>query len=148
MEKKKPVITGDLGAIMDSDGKLNESILNFDKEIDQQEKVEQEANLEVIKSRQDKAKLLIKKFSKPIIATLEDIEFVLKPITVALWDEIDGDKESVKAQTIVVRESLISPKLDEHEFNGLPGGLKLKLFLILIQDFFLTAGKVKRKSIS
>jgi len=127
---------------------LPKNILEMEKEMSEEEKKIEEENLKTIADRNAKARQIIKKFSQPIIIELDDIEFKLKPITVSLWDEVEGDKESPAIRTKVVKDSLISPELSDEEFNTLPGGLKYKLYMLLLQDFFLMAGRVKIKPAS
>ena len=122
-----------------------DSIAQMDKEIAEEEKKEQEQNLKDIKDRNTKARIIIQRFSQPIECELDDIVFMLKPISVGSWDTTEGKKEDPAFQSKVVRDSLLSPELSEEEFGLLPAGLKYKLFMFLLQDFFLTAGKVKRK---
>jgi hypothetical protein len=124
------------------------SMEKMEKEFAEEEKAEQEANLKQIKERNDKARTIIKQFSEPIITELDGIEFMLKPISVATWDLVEGNKEDPSSQSTVVRQSLLSPKLSDEEFKLLPAGLKYRLFMFLLQDFFLIAGRVTRKDSS
>ncbi len=125
---------------------IPDSIKKMEKEMQEEEKKAEETNLEEVKDRNKKARLIIQRFSEPIETELDDIIFMLKPITVAVWDMVEGDKEDPSAQTIVVRECLLSPELSDAEFNLLPAGLKYRLFMFLLQDFFLMAGRVVRKN--
>jgi len=71
---------------------------------------------------------------------------MLKPISVGSWNITEGDREDPKFQSTIVQNSLLSPELSKTEFTLLPAGLIYKLFMYLLQDFFLTAGKVTRKN--
>lgn len=125
---------------------IPESIAKMDKELFEEDKKAQEQNIKDIQDRNSKARIIIQKFSQPIECELDDIIFMLKPISVGSWDTTEGDKEDPSFQSTIVRNSLLSPELSEKEFNLLPAGLKYKLFMFLLQDFFLIAGKVKRKN--
>jgi len=121
------------------------SMEEMNKEFEEEDKKEKDENLKVIKDRNSKARMIIKRLSEPIECELEDILFTLKPISVSSWDTSEGDKDDPAFQSSIVRNSLVSPELSEKEFNLLPAGLKYKLFMFLLQDFFSTAGKVIRK---
>jgi len=125
---------------------VSDSIKEMEKEMVEVDKKAEEANLEVIKERNKKARIIIQRFNEPFEAEIDDIIFMLKPISVASWDKIEGDREDPKAQSEVVRDCLLSPELSEEEFKQLPAGIKYKLFMFLLQDFFLIAGKVTRKT--
>ncbi len=125
---------------------VNDSIKEMEKEMAVQEKKDADANLEQIKERNKKARIIIQRFNTPIEAEVDDIVFMLKPISVSSWDRIEGDRENPSAQSEVVRDCLLSPELSEEEFKLLPAGIKYKLFMFLLQDFFLIAGKVQRKA--
>lgn len=136
MEEKKPAFNFN----------IPDSIKEMDKEIEAEDKRIQEQNLKEIKNRNEKARIIIQRFSEPIECELDGIIFMLKPISVGSWDTTEGDKEEPAFQSKIVRDSLLSPELSEKEFDLLPAGLKYKLFMFLLQDFFLLAGKVKRNN--
>lgn len=140
MEKESP--------IFNFSEEIPDSIKTMEQEMVKEDKEREEENLKIIQERNEKARLLIKKFSEPLVMELDDIEFKIKPITVALWDEVQGNKDDIAVRSKVVRESLITPELSEEEFNLLPAGLKYKLFMVLLQNFFLIAGRVKMKTTS
>jgi len=122
-----------------------DSVKEMEAEMIAEDKAVEEANLEKIKDRNSKARMIIRKFSEPIECELDDIVFTLKPITVGSWDIAEGDREDPKFHSMIVKDSLVSPELSDDEFKLLPAGLKYKLFMILLQDFFSIAGKVERK---
>lgn len=124
---------------------IPDSVKEMEEEMRAEDKKAEEANLEQIKDRNSKARIIIQRFSQPIECELDDIIFMLKPISVGSWDLAEGKKDEPLFQSMIVRDSLISPDLSDEEFKLLPAGLKYKLFMILLQDFFSTAGKVKRK---
>ncbi len=127
---------------------MPQSIKDMEQELAEEEKQQQEDNLKQIQERNNKARALLKKVTEPLVVEYVGIEFRLSSISVASWDEIQGDKDSPSARSIVVRNSMLSPELSDEEFKLLPAGLKYKLFMYLLQDFFLIAGKVIMKDTS
>lgn len=123
---------------------IPESIKQMEKEMAKDDIKAEKANLEKIKDKNKKAMDILKKLSKPIVAKIEDIVFTLNPITVAIWDFVEGNKDDPASQTIIVRECLQSPELSEKEFDILPAAIKYKLFMYLLQDFFSMAAKMER----
>lgn len=78
----------------------------------------------------------------PIVRLVEGIEFVLRPISVKDWLSIGGDNSTVVNQFKLVRNCIISPTLSEHQYNQMPAPISQSLYLFLMQNFFLIAGKV------
>jgi len=132
------------------DNKFNftvpDSVKEMEAELLQEELEAKEANLKLIKDKNKKARSILKKLSEPIEAEIEDIVFTLSPISVSVWDMVEGKKDDPASQTIVVRECLLSPDLSDEEFNLLPAAIKYKLFMYLLQSFFSMAAKMERKS--
>lgn len=128
---------------------MPDSIKQMEAEMKAEDVAVEKANLDKIKERNSKARIIIQKFSEPIQCEIDDIVFMVKPISVGSWDMAseEGDtKENPIFQSRIVRDCLISPELSNEEFNLLPAGLKYKLFIFLLQDFFLIAGKMTRKN--
>ena len=127
---------------------MPDSIKQMEAEMAEDDKVQETANLDLIKERNTKARNILKKFSEPIECEIDDIIFMVKPITVGVWDlaSAEGDREDPVFQSKVVKECLVAPELSSEEFNLLPAGLKYKLFMFLLQNFFLIAGKVKKRN--
>lgn len=133
-------------------GNLPNNIVEMEKELLKEEKKEQEEKLKTIRDRNKKARSIIEKLSKPIEVEIDDIVFTLKPVSVYAWDMAHGNgddkytREDPEFQSTVVKECIVSPSLSDEEFKLLPAGLKYKLFMYLLRDFFSIAGKAIKKN--
>jgi len=112
--------------------------------LDDEMEEEAKKQIEDLQAKNDIAKDIIKKLTRKITAEVEGINWVMRPISVAVWDEVEGAEDDIKKQSYVVRKSLEYPEFNETQFGLIDAGIKYKLYMILLQDFFLMAGKIKR----
>jgi len=87
-------------------------------------------------------KELSKRFNQKFMVDVDGIDFILKPISVQVWDRIGGKDAKEDDKTYAVWDSMVSPKMTRDEFDMLPAPIKYQLYLLLMQNFFALAGRI------
>jgi len=141
MEDKKEEFLGDKPIQVNLEEAMAKTETIF-SEADKKEKVEVDAE---IKKKNTTFQELTKRFNQKFTADVDGIDFIMKPISVQVWDRIGGKDATEDDKTYAVWSSLVSPILTRDEFDMLPAPIKYQLYLLLMQNFFGLAGRISTK---
>jgi len=106
---------------------------------------EKEQKDEAVGKKNESFQSLSKRFNQKFSVDVDGIEFILKPISVQVWDRIGGKDAKEDDKTYAVWDSLVSPNVTRDEFDMLPAPIKYQLYLLLMQNFFALAGRISTK---